>query len=76
MRTSRSCAGMAFSPSLHTSAVDDGMHNTMKLESPTSLVAMHARKFATVREIITRLGNTSMNVDADRQTMLHCTRDG
>jgi len=76
MRMNRSCAAIAFSSSLYTSAVDDGMHNTMKLKSPTSLVAMHARKFATVREIITRLGNTSMNADADRQTMLHCTRDG
>lgn len=52
------------------------MHNTMKLESPTSLVAVHARKFATVREIVTRPGNMSMNADADRQTMLHCALDG
>lgn len=49
-----------------------GVHNTMKLESPTSLVAVHARKSATVREIVTRR-NMSMNADADRQTMLDCT---
>lgn len=60
---------------LNRSAADGGMHNTMKLESPTSLVAVHARKSATVREIVTRPGNMSMNADADRQTMLHCALD-
>lgn len=61
---------------LNRSAADGGMHNTMKLESPTSLVAVHARKSATVREIVTRPGNMSMNADADRQTMLHCAPRG
>lgn len=61
---------------LNRSAADGSMHNAMKLESPTSLVAVHARKSATVREIVTRPGNMSMNADVDRQTMLHCALDG
>jgi len=44
--------------------------HAMRLKRPTSLIAVHARKSAMVREIVNATGNTWMNADADRQTML------